>query len=58
MRVALAAMRELQLTRSPDDKRRLDLAGVGSPLLLLLALYRARLAAQSQMAGAAAGGVT
>jgi hypothetical protein len=30
MRVALAAMRELQLTRSPDDKRRLDLPGVGS----------------------------
>jgi hypothetical protein len=28
------------------------------PLLLLLALYRAQLAAQSHMAGAAAGGVT
>ena len=30
MRVALAAVRELQLTRSADDKRRLDLPGVGS----------------------------
>jgi hypothetical protein len=29
MPVALAAMRELELTRSPDDKRRLELAGVG-----------------------------